>query len=213
MKSRAISATMQYLTQTFVKEDFFAEIRNIGETLYPGMQLSAYEAYMLHWLVRVSGAKRILEIGSFVGYSARWLARALPPDGTLVTLEKHPEHAALVRVHTQDDPRIQAVEAEAMAWLKTYTGTGFDFLFMDGEKRRYNEYLDAAMPHLTPEAWIVADNTLLFGALAGEAKKSVPDATITAMHQLNARLADAAYFESCLLPTEEGLTIAKRRLV
>jgi caffeoyl-CoA O-methyltransferase len=212
MESRATSASMQYLTQTFVKDDLFAAIRTIGETLHPGMQLAPYEAHLLRWLARVSGAKRILEIGSFVGYSSLWLAQALPPDGQLVTLEKNPEHAALARAHTHDDPRIQVVEADACAWLTSYKGAAFDFLFIDGEKRRYNEYLDAAMPHLAPKAWIVADNTLLFGALAGEAKKPVPDATIAAMQQFNARLADPQHFDSCLLPTSEGLTVAKQRL-
>jgi predicted O-methyltransferase YrrM len=212
MESRATSATMQYLAQTFVKKDFFAEIRRLGESLCPGMQLSPYEAYLLHWLVRVSGATRILEIGSFIGYSSRWLAQALPPDGKVITLEKHPEHAELARTHTHDDPRIQVITADAIPWLNSYTGASFDYLFMDGQKRRYNEYLDAALPHLAPQAWIVADNTLLFGALAGEGKKSVPEATLAAMEKFNMRLADPQYYDSSLLPTEEGLTVARRRL-
>lgn len=211
MQSRDRSATWHYLTRTWVGQDPFADARAAGEALHPGMQLSPYEAYLLQWLVRISDARHILEIGSFAGYSACWLAGGLPASGTLTTLEKQPAHAMLARTHTQHDTRIHVVEADARDWLNAYRGTGFDFLFIDGEKRRYGDYLDAALPHLTPDAWIVGDNTLLFGAMAGIADRNIAPETIAAMQQFNARLADARYFESVLLPTAEGLTVARRR--
>ena len=213
MQSRDASATMQYLTHTWVGEDPFASTRAVGETLRPGMQLSPYEAHLLQWLVRISGAGNILEIGSFIGYSACWLAGGLPASGTLTTLEKQPEYAALAHRHTRHDARLNLVETDASDWLASYSGQPFDFLFIDGEKRRYAEYLDAALPHLTTQAWIVADNTLLFGTLAGIATRNIAPETIAAMQQFNARLADARYFESVLLPTEEGLTVARRRAI
>lgn len=211
MQSRDTSAIWQYLTRTWVGRDPFADVRAAGEALHPGMQLSPYEAYLLQWLVRISGARHILEIGSFAGYSACWLAGGLPASGTLTTLEKQREHAALARRHTQHDKRIHVVETDARDWLNAYRGAPFDFLFIDGEKRRYGDYLDAALPLLTSAAWIVADNTLLFGALAGTAERNIAPETIAAMQQFNARLADARYFESVLLPTAEGLTVARRR--
>ena len=79
MQTRSSGATLDYITRTFVREpDYIAQSRAEGEKRRAGMQISAYEGHLLQWLVRISGAKNILEIGTFMGTSALWMAGGLP---------------------------------------------------------------------------------------------------------------------------------------
>lgn len=214
--TRNSSATVDYITKTFVTEhDWLKAARAKGEELVPGMQLSPYEGYLLSWLVRMSGAKQVLEIGTFMGSSALWMATALPKDGHVTTLEFKPEHALLARRHVAASPHAQQVEVlegDALTWLESQKPQAkFDFIFIDAEKRNYPNYLEAALPLLNPHAWVVGDNTLLFGALSG----AVPDAASAeakaGMQKFNELLADKTKFDGVLLPTPEGLTVARKK--
>jgi len=214
MQSRNQNASAQYITDTFVQEPAWMQsIRAQGESLLPGIQLAPEEGHLLRWLVRISGATAILEIGSFMGYSTLWMASGLPEPGRIVTLERDANHAAYVRRHSAASPyaaHIQAEEGDALAWLAAAPRQPtYDFVFIDAEKRSYMKYLDAVLPLLKPGAWIVGDNSLLFGALAGVPEIATSPEAIAAMRQFNATLADSARFETVLLPTREGMTIAR----
>lgn len=202
-------AAIRYAESQFVREPAaWATIRTKGESLRPGMQMSAYEGALLHWLLAQHKAKRVLEIGSFMGLTALWMARALPKDGTLVTLEREAAYAACARNHVAGDPRIRVEEGDALLWLKATQEAPFDVLFIDGEKKAYADYLEAALPHLAPGALVIADNTLLFGAMLGEEEARTSAAAKEAMTRFHALLADDTRFRSILLPTPEGLTLA-----
>lgn len=211
MQSRTEGALAAYLTQTFVGEDPFAAVRADGQTRHPGMQLSPYEAHLLAWLVRISGAKRILEVGTFMGYSALHMARSMPPDGRIITLEKSTENAARAAQHMAQDARIELVQTDALSWIQNYQGERFDLLFLDAEKRQYPAYLEAAWDHLSPHAWVLADNSLLWGAVSGEDPAAASKEATEAMRRFNATLADSTKFDGVLLTTPEGLTVARRR--
>lgn len=204
--------TDAYINATFADEDeLLRQVAAVGEQLQPGMQVAATEGKLLQLLLRLHGAHRVLEVGSFVGYSSIWMARGLPPEGELITLEKNPKHAALAREHaTHSSLPIRVVEGDALASIAQLGGT-FDALFIDGEKKSYMRYLDAALPLLRRGALIMADNTLLFGAMAGEPQMQVSAEAIEVMRAFNARLAESDDFIGAMIPTHEGLTIAVKR--
>lgn len=214
MQTRAEGATIDYMTRTFVHEpEYIAAIRAEGERRNPGMQISPYEGALLAWLVTISGAQRILEVGTFMGYSTLWMASALPPGGRITTLEASEAHAQQARQHVQDSPhamQITVVQGNAADWFAAQPHEpAYDLVFIDVDKRSYADYLEAALPLLRPRGWIIGDNTLLFGAMAGEAPPHVKPAAIAAMQAFNTRLADPARFETMMLPTPEGLTVAR----
>ncbi|MFZ4124876.1 MAG: O-methyltransferase [Rickettsiales bacterium] len=211
MLSRTQGKLAEYLSSTFVGDDPFASVRAEGEKRHPGMQVSPYEAHLLAWLVTISGAKHILEVGTFMGYSTLTMASALPKDGGIITLEKSDENAKIAAQHCAQDKRIEVVCADAQAWIKNYAGEKFDMIFLDAEKRQYPAYLKAALPHLNPNAWVLADNSLLWGAVSGDDPKAASKEATEAMRKFNALLADKTKFDGVLLTTPEGLTVARRK--
>ena len=210
------SADIAYITRTFVDEpNYIAISRAAGEQRRPGMQISAYEGHLLQWLVRISGAKSILEIGTFMGTSTMWMAGALPENGLITTLEASDEYAALARQHVAASPlvdRIEIAEGPALDWFKTRPAVPqFDLVFIDADKNNYANYLKEVLPRMNKRGWIIGDNTLLWGAMSGEKPDGASIAAKEAMAKFNEKLADPTRFESVLLPTVEGMTVARLR--
>ena len=216
MDTRNHGLTTAYITHTFVHEPaWIAQARAAGEALRPGMQVSTAEGHLLGWLVAIGGAQRILEIGTFMGTSTLWMAHRMGEAGQLLSLEQQPEQAERARQHIAASPhaaRIEVVTGDAHRWLAAQPlAPQFDLVFIDAEKSGYADYLEAVLPRLTEGGWIIGDNTLLFGALAGERPEAASPAALASMTRFNAILADPNHFESVLLPTSEGLTVARKR--
>jgi predicted O-methyltransferase YrrM len=137
----------------------------------PDIQVSAVQGRLLQLLARTVGARRILEIGTLGGYSTTWLARALPADGRLVTLELEPRHAAVARANLERAGLGDRVEvrvgpaAETLRLLAQERTAPFDFVFIDADKEGYPEYLTAALRLSRPGSLIVADNVVRNGAI------------------------------------------------
>lgn len=216
MRSPESTATQHYIERTFTEEDTLLQaIRAKGESLRQGMMVSALEGKLLHTLAAMMHADRILEIGTFVGYSSVWLARALPAHGQLTTLEFDANHAALARDFFAQDAslhtRITVLEGAALTSLdalQEQTKEPFDLIFIDAAKSEYFNYLLACEPLLRKGGLVIGDNSLLFGALAGEAWQRTSASAISAMTAFNQRLGDSSYYTGILLPTSEGMTIA-----
>ncbi len=188
----------------------WATRRALGESLRPGMQMSVYEGALAAWILKLHGAKRVVEVGSFVGLSALWLASALPSDGQLITLERDPAYAkhAHETVELCGESRIRVIETDALAYLKHRTEP-FDALFIDGEKTLYPDCLEAALPHLRKGGLVLADNSLLFGAMLNEEPRArVGTAQREAMQRFHTLLSDKTRFDTTLIPTTEGLSVA-----
>ena len=214
--TRNNSADIAYMTRVFVHEPNYITIsRAAGEARRPGMQISSYEGHLLQWLVRISGAKNILEIGTFMGTSTLWMAGGLPEDGVITTLESSEEYAALARQHIAASPlvdRVEMAQGAALDWFRTRPAVPqFDFVFIDADKNNYANYLEEVLPRMNKRGWIVGDNTLLFGVMSGENPDGASAAGKASMMKFNETLADPARFESVMLPTIEGMTIAKLR--
>jgi len=133
----------------------------------PAADVSPVQGALLELLARLCGARAILEIGTLAGYSTIWLARALPPDGRLVTLEADPRHAAVARENLARagvSELVEVIEGPALETLPGVAGP-FDLVFIDADKERTADYLALALEHSRPGTLIVADNVVRGGAL------------------------------------------------
>jgi predicted O-methyltransferase YrrM len=157
-----------YIERLFASEDDVlrearAEMEREG---VPRINVSPTEGKMLHLLVLLTGARRILEIGTLGGYSAIWLARALPADGKLISLELDPHHAEVSRRNLERAGMANRVEVRVGPAAKTLTQmrqsgeAPFDLVFIDANKDGYPEYLDLVLPLTRMGGTILADNTL-----------------------------------------------------
>ena len=125
----------------------------------PEMLSGAVNGRLLETLIFLAQPKLVLEIGTFTGYGALSMARALPPDGRIITLEADPAHAALARRHVEPHGRIAVREGPALQSIAQLDGP-FDLVFIDADKGGYIDYYEAVVPKLSPRGLIVADNTL-----------------------------------------------------
>lgn len=138
----------------------------------PSIDVSRLQGKFLEFLVRVSGARHILEIGTLGGYSTIWLARALPGDGRIVTLELDPLHAEVARANLEGAGVLEAVDLlagpamETLPTLERIATTPFDLIFIDADKESYPEYLLWALKLSRPGTVIVADNVVRQGKVA-----------------------------------------------
>ena len=133
----------------------------------PAADVSPVQGALLELLARLCGARAILEIGTLAGYSTIWLARALPPDGRLVTLEADPRHAAVARenlARADVSELVEVIEGPALETLPGVAGP-FDLVFIDADKERTADYLALALERSRSGTLIVADNVVRGGAL------------------------------------------------
>jgi predicted O-methyltransferase YrrM len=141
----------------------------------PGIDVSPLQGKLLSLLAQIQGARRILEIGTLGGYSTIWLARALPADGRLVTLELNPAHAAVARSNiaraglTDRVELIQGPALESLNQLHAANRGPFDFIFIDADKPGYPAYLTASLKLARPGTVIVGDNVVRQGQVADPA--------------------------------------------
>jgi predicted O-methyltransferase YrrM len=136
----------------------------------PEIQVSAAQGRLLQILAQSNGSRRILEIGTLGGYSTIWLARALPPRGTLVTLEYEPKHAEVAKANLARAGVAKNVTIHVGPALDTLPKLAntppFDFVFVDADKEQMAEYVDWAIRLSNPGALIVADNVVREGEVA-----------------------------------------------
>jgi predicted O-methyltransferase YrrM len=137
----------------------------------PDIQVSAAQGKQLHLLARAVGARRILEVGTLGGYSAIWLARALPTDGRLISLEVDPHHAEVARANLADAGLADRAEVRVGAALDTLPGLAgpFDFAFIDADKPSNADYFAHAVRLSRPGTVIVVDNVVRGGRVVDAA--------------------------------------------
>jgi predicted O-methyltransferase YrrM len=173
------SAVDRYLTDTLVGPDPILEAvlaANAAAGL-PAIDVSPPQGKMLHLLARLAHAHRILEIGTLGGYSTIWLARALPADGRLITLEFEPRHAAVAQRNLNLAGVAHLVEIrlgpalESLAQLQAESTPPFDLIFIDADKPNNANYLDRALKLSHPGTLIVADNVIRDGQVADHDSK------------------------------------------
>lgn len=183
-----------YLEDLFGPPDpvLAAALERAAEAGLPAIQVSPAHGRLLHVLALLRGARTILEIGTLAGYSAIWMARALPPGGRLVTLERDPAHAEVARRNLDDAGLAGTVEVivgparDTLATLAREGAGPFDMVFVDADKPPYAEYLEAAMRLSAPGTLIVADNVVRDGRVA---QGPSDDEAVAGVQRFNAALA------------------------
>jgi predicted O-methyltransferase YrrM len=158
----------RYLSLLFAPEDgaLQAAREEMQREELPGINVSASSGKLLHVLALISGARRILEIGTLGGYSTIWLARALPPEGKLISLEIDPHYAEVARRNIERAGLAQKVEVrtgpalESLSQIEAEKSAPFDLIFIDADKDGYVNYLRRAVPLVRDGGLILGDNTL-----------------------------------------------------
>jgi len=181
----------------------------------PEIAVSPTQGKLLTLLARAVGARRILEIGTLGGYSAICLARALPANGRLVTLELNPAHAAVAQANLARAGLAERVEVrvgpgvESLAHLAAEGGEPFDLIFIDADKPSYVAYLEGSLPLARPGALLIADNVVRHGRILDPGD----DANAQGARRFNERLAAEPRVSAIVLQTvgrkgHDGLAIA-----
>ena len=176
----------------------------------PQMMVGPLEGRFLEMLVHLSGAHRVLEIGTFSGYSALSMAPALPPDGRIVTCEVEPERAAVARRHFEQSPWADRIELRVGPALDTIAGLDgpFDLVFVDAEKTEYRAYYEAVLPLLSERGVIAVDNVLWGRRVLDAADDS--DST-RAIRAFNDHVAADDRVVAVVLTIRDGVTLIRRR--
>jgi len=179
------------------------------------MQIAPDQAQFMTLLVRLCGARRAIEIGTFTGYSALAIARGLPADGRLITCDISREWTALAQRFWQQAGLAHLIElrlAPARDTLLSLIAAGeagrFDFAFIDADKPALTDYYEACLTLLHAGGLIVIDNVLWGGRVADLADQ---DETTRAIRAFNRRLHEDPRIDLSLLPIGDGLTLARKR--
>jgi predicted O-methyltransferase YrrM len=211
----------RYIDALFVADDAalkaaLAASRAAG---LPDIQVSAGQGKFLYLLAKMTGARRVLELGTLGGYSTIWLARALPEDGKLFTLEFEPRHAEVARKNLARADVADRVEVVVGPALSTLSGVieraagPFDLVFLDADKVNYSNYLTPVLGAVRSGSVILADNVVRGGAVLESASA---DPSAAAAREFNALLAADDRLEAVILQQvgvkgHDGLAIARVR--
>ncbi len=184
-----------------------------AEGLAAGLPLvEADTARLLRGLVLATKATKVLEIGTAIGYSALWMAQALPPAGMLISMEVDPERATTARTNIARaslSDRVNVIVGDATRFLHKVAGP-FDVIFQDGDKRLYTPMLDTLIGHLRPGGVLVSDNVLWDGeVIEGFVDKPARDAaSALALREYNRRLAAEPRLLTTFLPMGDGVALS-----
>lgn len=207
----------EYVVRVGVREHHvLARLRERTADLPQGrMQISPEQGAFMALLVRIMGARRCLEIGTFTGYSSTAVALALPPDGRLVCCDVSREWTDIAREAWADAgvaDRIELRLGPAVSTLDALLADGgegtFDFAFIDADKPSYDEYLERALRLVSAGGVIAIDNTLFGGQVAD---LSVQDESTQAIRALNEKLSTDERVDVALTPIGDGLTLLRVR--
>ena len=174
------------------------------------MMVGPLEGGLLRLLVALIGARRILEVGTFTGYSAITMAEAMPAGGHITTLELDPSHAARSRANIADAgfaDIIDVVEGPARASLQGLDGP-FDLAFIDADKGGYPDYYDLIVPLLRPGGLLIGDNVLWSGRVVDAA---TTDTDTIALREFNAKVVADARVDCVMLTLRDGVSLIRRR--
>ena len=185
-------------------ERLAAETREKSDA--PQMMVGLLEGRFLGTLVRSLRAKRILELGTFTGYSSISMALALPPDGRLITCDVNEETTAIARRYAEEAGVTDRIEYRVGPALDTIAGLGgeFDLIFIDADKPNYVNYYEATLPLLARDGLMVLDNTLWSGRVADP---NEDDENTRAIRAVNDRVLEDPRVENVLLTVRDGMNL------
>jgi predicted O-methyltransferase YrrM len=207
----------EYLLQVSLRESpALAALREeTGSLPESNMQISPEQGQFMALLVKLLGASRCIEIGTFTGYSALAVAEALPEDGKIVACDLSTDFTGIARRHWQIaglahkiDLRIAPAIETLAALIDAGEAGSFDMAFIDADKPGYDAYFEHCLRLLRTNGLIMIDNVLWDGRVTDTASR---DENTVALRTLNAKLARDSRIDISLLPLGDGLTLARKR--
>ena len=198
-----------YLSSLFAAEDetLLALREAADRNGLPPIAISPDEGKLLQVLLSAIGARRVLEVGTLGGYSAIWMARALPAGGSLLSIELDSTHAAFARGFISRaglDGIVEVQVGRALDLLPSLDGAKFDAIFLDADKEPLPTYLEWALRLVRPGGLIIADNALWGGRVLDQ---SVNDDATRAVREFNRRFATDPRITGIVVPTHDGVAI------
>jgi caffeoyl-CoA O-methyltransferase len=179
------------------------------KTTAPQMMVGRLEGGFLAALVRLTGAKRILELGTFTGYSSISMASALPDDGRITTCDVDPDATAIARRYMDESGHGDKIEIRlgpALETIETLEGP-FDLVFIDADKPNYESYYEAALPLLADNGLVIADNVLWSGRVV----EPGGDESTEAIKAFNEHVKNDSRVVSVMLTVRDGMTLVQKR--
>ncbi|HSA85828.1 MAG TPA: class I SAM-dependent methyltransferase, partial [Nitrospira sp.] len=176
---------------------------------HPQMLVGPLEGAFLKMMTRLAGAKQVLEIGTFTGYSALCFAEALPGDGSVITCEVDEKSAAVARRYAAQTPvgsKIHIRMGPALETMRILTGP-FDLIFIDADKANYLNYYRRSLDLLAPNGVILIDNVLWSGEVL---KQPPPDESTAAIQELNRTVAADPHVTAVLVTIRDGILVVRR---
>lgn len=210
----------QYLLSCSLRESKVLEQLRLrtAEHEFGEMITTPEQSQFLAWLVRMLGARRIIEVGVFTGYTTLAMAQATPDDAEIIACDRKPPWVEIGMPYWKDagvDHKISVCLDDARITLQSLLDEGqaasFDFIYVDADKIHYQDYLELALLLLQPKGCIAFDNTLLLRTM----KESVPErltATTRALYEFNRALHQDARLDISMLPMGKGLTLVSKRI-
>jgi predicted O-methyltransferase YrrM len=219
MSNRTLNLTeqlYQYLLDVSVKETAVQKTLRIATQgmQQSNMQIAPEQGQFMAFLVKLTGARKCLEIGVFTGYSALSVAQALPADGKIIACDVNQEWTDMARTYWRNagvEKKIDLRIAPAIETLQQLLDDGgqssFDFAFIDADKTNYDRYYESTLRLLRSGGLIVIDNTLWGGDVANI---RVQDEDTRAIRELNKKLLNDRRVDMTLLPVADGLTLVRK---
>lgn len=206
----------KYVVETITRESAVAKrLHDETQTLTSvrNMQTSPDQVSFLAMLVRLTQAKRIIEVGTFTGYSALAMAEALPDDGKIICCDTSKEWTDIARRYWQEAGVLHKIELrlapalETLAQL-THEGAQLDMAFIDADKLNYDSYYEGCLALLKPGSIIALDNMLWGGTVADPTNQ---DASTKVLRTLNAKIRDDTRVDASLLTLSDGIMLVRKR--
>lgn len=207
----------QYIIDVSVNEDeVLEELRTVtANHKYSMMQIAPDQGQFFKFISKLLGAKNILEIGTFTGYSALCFATHLPADGKVVTCDISEEFTSIAKQFWAKSTCGEKIELRLGAALESLEnlkkqgyGGSFDIAFIDADKENYDPYFEACLDLIKPQGLIIIDNVLWNGSVIDKAKQ---DKDTKAIRALNKKLKEDPRVDNCLLTVADGLNMVRKK--
>lgn len=181
----------------------------------PDMQIGPEQGQFMHLLVQITGARRLIEIGTFTGYSSTWMALAMPEGGRIVTCDVSEDYTRVARRYWAEAGVTNKIDLRLAPALRTLDGLiaeggreRYDFAFIDADKESYDGYYERCLTLIRSGGLIAVDNVLWGGSVVDPDRH---EESVEAIRAFNAKLRDDERITLSMLPIGDGLTLARKR--
>ncbi len=197
---------------TTPEDEFLRQLKQAAVAAgIPAIWIAPEQASFMRILLRLARAREVIEVGTLAGYSAISMARALPPDGRVRTIEIEPRHADFAErwiARSDVAGRVQVLRGAGMDVLATFAADSADAAFLDADKASYPRYLSECLRIVRKEGLIMVDNALAFGQLLDP---HAADREVPAVRAFNEHIAKVRELESVIVPLGDGLWVGVKR--